>query len=491
MNGVPTVRSCQRYPNEGDRVETERGWPSTRHDMGSSLDAIFPNHIDTLHGFVKPVLFNSLYQGAIRRFAGFGRLPQTGDISYPPVSRVERDVLVVGDGRGVDLAAEELKGLIGEDRMFLLGTEEGPTAKSRSSLVYLPPPAGNGLRALAFKEDESTVDLHVKAVLLITGAYDASLVFPGGDRPGVMTGEGAESLLQPDGSAPFARALLFGGGERAERLLARFKNRIAAVASPAGISPSLSAMASKLGVPTYPSHRIMEVRGGISIREALLRERKTQEIRRLPADSLILAHRRLPQAGVLFQVGARMTWRKGGAAHYPEIASDGTTSVPGLYAAGEVAGFAGSADVEESARRAAHAVAEYLGSGRSTPIPPAASQSDGLLGRRVALGGEEMMLSYYRELLEEKSRSKTIICPCEDVCLDELKDATKEGWGGVEVANRMTGLGMGLCQGRYCLPEATMILALLEGRMPEEIGFVTRRPPTSPVPLGYLAGGGQ
>jgi hypothetical protein len=478
------------YPKEGDHVETTRGWPSTRHDIGASLDVIFPRYIDTLHGFVRPVLLNSVYQGVIRSFAGFGELPRAGGSAFPPMTRIDRDVLVVGSGKGGTLAIEELKRTVGEERLFILGDEGGSSARSHSSLVYLPPVTDRGFRALAVRADESAVDLHVNAVMLVTRGYDASLLFPGNDLPGVMTGEGAEALLQPDGSAPFAKGLLFGGDERAAEILAVFKNRIAAISAPAGLSPALAAMAEKLGVPRYPSHRVLEVRGGNTVREAVLLERPTRTIRRLNVDSVILAHRRLPESGALFQVGARMTWRRGGAAYYPEIASDCATSVPGLFAAGEVAGFVSLPDIEESARRAAAAIAEYLRTGKATPIPPIEAQSGGLLGRRVALGGEEPLLSYYRELLEERSGRKTIICPCEDVCLEDLKDATMQGWGGMEVANRMTGLGMGLCQGRYCLPEATMIMSVLEGRLPEELGFITKRPPTSPVPLGSLAGGG-
>jgi sarcosine oxidase subunit beta len=74
------------------------------------------------------------------------------------------------------------------------------------------------------------------------------------------------------------------------------------------------------------------------------------------------------------------------------------------------------------------------------------------------------------------------------VLLDEVLEATERGYRGIEVLKRYTGLGTGLCQGRYCLPDALLVLAIRERRTPSEVGYITQRPPVVPTALGAFAG---
>ena len=95
----------------------------------------------------------------------------------------------------------------------------------------------------------------------------------------------------------------------------------------------------------------------------------------------------------------------------------------------------------------------------------------------------------FRELLPILPKwSKTLACACEDVLLHELVEANERGYLGIEVTKRYTGLGTGLCQGRYCLPDALLLLSQWEDRPPSEVGYITQRPPVVPTPLSALAG---
>ncbi len=106
---------------------------------------------------------------------------------------------------------------------------------------------------------------------------------------------------------------------------------------------------------------------------------------------------------------------------------------------------------------------------------------------RVPQEGPSELEGYYRELAREPRRGRWVACPCEDVLLDEVEEAVRRGYRGIEVVKRYTGLGTGLCQGRYCLPEALLILSLLEERPPPEVGYITQRPPVVPTPLAAFA----
>jgi sarcosine oxidase subunit beta len=106
----------------------------------------------------------------------------------------------------------------------------------------------------------------------------------------------------------------------------------------------------------------------------------------------------------------------------------------------------------------------------------------------VAETGPHELEGYYRELLGPgRARGKWVACPCEDVLLDEVEEASRRGYRGIEVVKRYTGLGTGLCQGRYCLPDALLLLSLFESRPPPEVGFITQRPPVVPSRLGAWA----
>ncbi len=496
VNGTPNVRACQTYPKEGDHVRTENAWPSVRLDLFAVFDRLFPRHLDTLHGFRRPLFLRPTYHAVVRRLAGTGRLPDDPPAA-PPMSPERRECtyLVVGGGKAGARAARALASTQGAPKVLLLerrrvtalGKAPIPPnlrVERGTSLAFLPPPRSSGAGegkvpfvAVASRETGGAFDIRASRVLLTTGAYDSFLVFAGNDRPGVLTGDAALALRSPGGAPPFRRALLFGSGDRARELLHVLRGRVAAISAPGEIPADLRTAAKQEGAEVLPGQLLLASRGASRVRGALLRDRKTGERTTLRVDAIVLAHRRVPNVPLYFQAGASMHWRGGTGAYYPDLDASGATSVPGLFAAGEGAGF-----LEERASEASvdAAVAGMLADrGPSGPDP-------NLLGRVPAEGRNEL-LGYYLELLRQPWLGKQVVCPCEDVVLDELDEAVHDGFTGTEVIKRYTGAGTGICQGRYCLPDVLLLLSLFEGRPPSEVGFITQRPPVWPVPLSDLA----
>jgi Sarcosine oxidase A3 domain len=187
---------------------------------------------------------------------------------------------------------------------------------------------------------------------------------------------------------------------------------------------------------------------------------------------VVLAQRRLPHNQLLFHAGATMEWRGTAGAYFPVLGPGNQTTVPGLFAVGEVAGFADGAAAEASALAAADAIL-----GRE--IPAALERGP---------DGPNELEGYYRELLRfPEGFEKQVLCACEDVLLREVREAVARGYRGLEVVKRYTGVGTGLCQGRYCLPDTLLLLSILEGRPPPMIGYIRQRPPVIPTPLSALA----
>ena len=78
------------------------------------------------------------------------------------------------------------------------------------------------------------------------------------------------------------------------------------------------------------------------------------------------------------------------------------------------------------------------------------------------------------------------VCRCEEIAVDEVRQAIAEGALTVNDVKRRTKAGMGLCQGVYCVPAiARMIGDDRNGRL--EVATMTARPPVRPIPLETLA----
>ena len=482
VNGQPNVRACRYLPNAGDVVVTENAWPSPRFDLLGVLDVLFPGGIDTLHGFRRPAWGTRLYHRVVRRLAGYGSAPDLPVRATPEMAPLRRavDVAIVGAGpSGRALAARLVdagRPVVVLDRSLHPPAVPWADLLPRTTVTFLPPPAsGDGPRftLLGYEEPSRGVAVTAKTVVVATGGYDAGLWFGGSDRPGIVTLDGAFALAEPDGRAPFERAIVVGGGERVVAALDRFGDAIEAVVAPGEIGPAVVRRASELETPLYPRSLILHASGRGRVRSLALRTRGRGPRFALACDAVILAHRRLPTPQLFFQAGAKMEWRGAGGAYYPVLSDRLETTVPGLFAIGAAAGIPPVAEAEAAARVAAAI--------RGDPPPDSAPIP------RVGAEGPPELEGYYRELLAEPRSGRWVACPCEDVLLHEVEDAHRRGYAGIEVIKRYTGLGTGLCQGRYCLPDALLVLSLLEGRAPPAVGYITQRPPVVPTPLAAFA----
>ncbi|MGI0072164.1 MAG: 2Fe-2S iron-sulfur cluster-binding protein [Thermoplasmata archaeon] len=482
VNGRPNVRACRYRPADGDEVVTENAWPSPRFDVLGLLDFLFPGGIDTLHGFRRPAWATRAYHRVVRRLSGYGAVPDldaSAPLVTPPVRRTV-DVAVVGAGPSGRAAARRLAEAgaapLLVDRGLAPAPAEGGELVARTTVTFLPPPSGSGpgrFTLLGFEEPARGAEVRAKSVVVATGGYDASLLFGGNDRPGVLTGDGALAMVDATGRPPFERAVVVGGGARAEELLYRLAGHVGAVVAPGAIDPGVVRRASDDEVPLYPRSLLLRASGRARVHTLHLRSRGAGTAFSIPCDAVVLAHRRLPTPQLFFQAGAQMEWRAGTGAYYPVTSPTGETTVPGLFAVGAAAG-----ELREGAAMSGERAADAI-LGR-----PVAAETVRPL---VPANGLPELDGYYRELWREPRRGRWIACPCEDVLLGEVEAAVRAGYTGIEVVKRYTGLGTGLCQGRYCLPDALLLLSLLESRPAPEVGYITQRPPVVPTPLAAFA----
>lgn len=481
VNGVPNVRACRRPVAEGDVVRSENSWPSPRFDLFGALDVLLPHGVDTVHGLRWPAWAAPLYQRVGRRLAGFGRAPdRTAGMRLGSSGSRDADVVVVGAGSAgravvAALARRGVRPVVLERRRDGGAGTDGTAPWTGAEVLrgvtasVMPPPGpedGRRLVLTGFDEGGGGIVVRGRTVVLATGGYDAGLLFEGSDRPGVVTADLALSGLD----VPFEDAVVVGGGARAREVVEHLERNVRAVIAWGDISSELARSAVDRDIPLYPHSRVVRAVGRGHVRAVQLARRDGGGVFRLTCRTIVLAHRRLPNAQLAFQVGAARRWYDVPGAYYPEVDAVGRTVVPGVFTVGSAALPPGRAG--PSAEEVAAAILEPPGPPTPSAVPP---------------GPPGEVVPYYRELLREPRRGKWVLCPCEDVLLEELERAVARGYRGLEVGMRYTGVGTGLCQGRYCLPEAIAVLAVLEGRPPSEVGHVTQRPPLVPTPLGALA----
>ena len=84
-----------------------------------------------------------------------------------------------------------------------------------------------------------------------------------------------------------------------------------------------------------------------------------------------------------------------------------------------------------------------------------------------------------------KKRS-LVICRCEEITEDEIKEAILNGAHDLDAVKRATRAGMGLCQGRTCSKIIRNYISELAGTSLSEMKQVTIRPPLRPIPVAKL-----
>ncbi len=76
---------------------------------------------------------------------------------------------------------------------------------------------------------------------------------------------------------------------------------------------------------------------------------------------------------------------------------------------------------------------------------------------------------------------KEFVCRCEDVTVEDVREAIDSGITCLEELKRVLRVGMGPCQGRTCGPVLQSMLARALNVGPGEISSWNKRPPLKPV----------
>ncbi|TCO62619.1 NAD(P)/FAD-dependent oxidoreductase [Actinocrispum wychmicini] len=322
-----------------------------------------------------------------------------------------------------------------------------------------------------------TVD--ASALVLATGAYDRVVPFPGWDTPTVFTAGAAQALAKGQRVAVGDRVLVGGTGPF---LFAVTKSLVQAGAKVVGV---LEANVPKWGDPWAARHKLGELAGyaaffarhGIPYRlrsavtavgaggatvSQLDAEWNVRDSKDVPVDAVCVGYGFTPQLELAVAAGCAL------ADGFVTVDIAQGTSVPGVFAAGEITGI-GGADL-------AAAEGEVAGVAAAGGDIPRGALMRVRHGRRfaAALAKAYPVKPGWRTWLADD----TIVCRCERVPVGQLRAAIADRQlteaRAVKLASRV---GLGLCQGRTCTRNAEDLTG---------IQFTDRRPVAAPVRLGEL-----
>ena len=256
-----------------------------------------------------------------------------------------------------------------------------------------------------FPEKEVTVKvedhvIHVKGdtILIATGASENMVTFPGWTLPGVIGAGAAQTMMNLHGTLPGKRVLMLGSGNVG--LVVSFQLMqagcevvaVADAASRVGGYGVHAAKVARCGVPFYLSHTIISADGedcvtGVTIGEV---DKNWQIIpgteKHFDVDTICLAVGLSPMSKLCDMAGCAMEDNPAKAGFVPTVNEYGETSVPGIYAAGDVSGIEEASSAMIEGRIAGIAAAARLGFiSEETCKEEAAKQEAALEGLRQGM----------------------------------------------------------------------------------------------------------
>ncbi|WP_189132867.1 FAD-dependent oxidoreductase [Wenjunlia tyrosinilytica] len=360
-----------------------------------------------------------------------------------------------------------------------------------------------------------SMTIEAAALVLATGAYDRVVPFPGWDLPGVYTAGAAQALAKSQRVAVGRRVLVCGTGPF---LLPVARSLLAVGAEVAGVleaNAPATCLRGWLRRPAHPWHhraKAAELAGYAALlarhrvpyrpRTAVIAAHGTDHVeavttarldpdwnpvpgseRRFAVDAVCVGHGFTPQLEPVIAAGCRT---RGG---FAEVDDRQATSVPGVFAAGELTGIGGADLSAAEGTVAGCAAARHLG---HAPDPAREAAARRRVRHWRDFAAALAAAHPVRPGWQTWAADDTLVCRCEEVTVRELRDAVEHHRArGARSLKLLCRVGLGPCQGRICGRNATELAdAFLRERGAPPLldpDAAAKRPLAAPVRLADLA----
>ena len=225
----------------------------------------------------------------------------------------------------------------------------------------------------AMNKTDGLFQLHPKAVILAMGCRErprGALNIPGYRPAGIYTAGTAQRLVNMEGPMPGRDVVILGSGDIGLIMARRMTLEGAKVHAVAEVMPYSGGLKRNIvqcledfDIPLYLSTTVVDIHGqerleGVTLARVDENRRPIPGTERdIPCDTLLLSVGLLPENELSQQAGVRLDAVTGG----PEVGDDLSTSIPGVFACGNVLHVHDLVDfVSQEAARAGENAARYL-----------------------------------------------------------------------------------------------------------------------------------
>ncbi len=450
----PNTRATTIELHDGLAALSQNRWPSLRHDVMAVNGLLSPIFTAGFYykTFMWPAAFwEKVYEPLIRRAAGLGRASGMPDPDHYEKATAFCDVLVIGGGRA-GLAAALAAARAGErvilaEQDFVLGGDLpadlpnlGIMIRTTVAGVY----DGGTYAAIERVADHVATPgphrprqrlwrLIAGRSVLASGAIERPIAFGDNDRPGVMLAGAVRRYIDRFAVAPGDRAVVFANNDDGARTVAALHAAGIEVAALVDPRPSLSAAAIQATQAAHarlaPGLTVRRVRGRLGVQAVELSDGST-----IDCDLVAMSGGWNPTLHLTSHLGGKPRWDERIASFVPGALP------PGMTVVGAAAGD---------------------------------------------FGGDYAVAPLWRV---QAARGKAFVDFQNDVTVDDVALAEREGFRAVEHLKRYTTLGMATDQGKTSNVTGLAIMAELTGRGIPATGTTTFRPPFTPAAIGAFAG---
>jgi NADPH-dependent 2,4-dienoyl-CoA reductase/sulfur reductase-like enzyme len=162
------------------------------------------------------------------------------------------------------------------------------------------------------------------------------------------------------------------------------------------------------------------------------------------------------------------------------------TDISGVFAIGDCCGLSGARAAIAEGIIAGHAAAAEATGRAKTPLQGREIAAAYRILRRHRRFQAALWRFFAPSQQFEYCDPDTEICRCESVSLSDIETIVSGGSDVIGTVKRQSRLGMGRCQGRYCIYETVERIGWSQGKKPIEFSFAAPRPPVKPQPLSVF-----
>jgi heterotetrameric sarcosine oxidase alpha subunit len=512
----PNTRATTLELYDGMAATSQNCWPSVRFDAGAIANAMSPMlpagfYYKTFMWPPTPAWWLR-YEHAIRRAAGMGRAPHVPDPDHYEHQYAHCDVLVIGAGPA-GLAAARAAANAGARVIVCqqsphFGTDVG-LIDDRPMTDWVDATVGeltaaeatilSRTTAFGYYDDnlvgaiERVTDhlpsppshlprlrlwlIRARAVVLASGAIERGIAYEDNDLPGTLLAGAALTYVKRYGVRLGTRALIFTNNDGAYDAALTLREAGVAIAAivdvrqESQLGGAVPAQARAAGLTLLPASVVARARGRFRVSNVDVVPRAGGAAKSFDCDVIAVSGGYSPAVHLFSQARGSLKYDAMTASFFPD-----TSPLP-IIPAGAVNGYFSLAAAIADGDAAGVAAAGRAGL-RVSRAPPVSQTRH---SNPLAVEPLWVVASHHQG-------AKSFVDLQNDVTVNDIALAAREGYQSVEHLKRYTTLGMGTDQGKTSNVIGLAILGEQLGVAVAEVGTTTFRPPYTPVTFGAFPG---